>query len=584
METTHPEPDSLLAIDVGSSTTRAIFIDVVEGGYRFVAAGESPTTLGAPVNDVSAGIRRALDHLQEITGRSFLDVEGRLIVPSTNEASGVDAVVATFSAGEPLRVVAVGLLEDVSLQSAQNLIATTYARVEETIGMNDRRKVEEKVDAILRVRPDLIVMAGGTDGGASKSVIRLLESIGLACFLLPDNQRPHVLFAGNHNIAAEVTADLAGFTQIRSAPNIRPSLEQERLSAAQGVLRELVRDIRVKQNPGLQELNSWVSGRLMPTTQGFARVIRFFSRYYGSQKGVLGVDLGAGSTTVVSAFSGETNHRVYLDLGMGTSLSNVLHHTSIPNIARWLDQEMAESDIRAYILHKTIYPASLPITREELSLEQALAREILRAALKEARKRFPPHAPRSRPDLLPWFEPIVASGSVLTNAPSCGQSLLMLLDGLQPNGITTIVLDRHNLLPSIGAAAEVNPTLAVQIFDTGAFVNLGTVITPIGKAKPGTPILRIRVTDESGEVNKLEIPYGSLKKIPLPVGRAAKLRLQPLHRFDIGMGGAGRGGELNIKGGQLGIIVDARGRPLQLPAKPGQRRQMLRKWQRTLER
>jgi hypothetical protein len=168
MTTSLIDADSLLAIDVGATTTRVALFDVVEGRYRFVATGTAPTTVDAPFNDISEGVRMALDHLQSITGRTLVGPDELLIVPTSGDGSGVDTISATLSVGTPLRIVAVGLLEDVSLESARNLATTTYARVVENISLNDRRKPEARIDAILRLRPDLILAAGGTQNGASQ--------------------------------------------------------------------------------------------------------------------------------------------------------------------------------------------------------------------------------------------------------------------------------------------------------------------------------------------------------------------------------------------------------------------------------
>jgi hypothetical protein len=155
----------------------------------------------------------------------------------------------------------------------------------------------------------------------------------------------------------------------------------------------------------------------------------------------------------------------------------------------------------------------------------------------------------------------------------------MLLDGLQPTGVTTLVLDQHHLSPALGAAAALNPVLAVQVLESSTFLNLGTVISPISNVRPGTPVLRLKMSDETGkETQVVEVKQGSLEKLPLAQGQAASLHLQPLHRSDVGMGGAGRGGGLRIVGGALGVIVDARGRPLRLPADTSRRHDQLKEW------
>jgi hypothetical protein len=159
--------------------------------------------------------------------------------------------------------------------------------------------------------------------------------------------------------------------------------------------------------------------------------------------------------------------------------------------------------------------------------------------------------------------------------------MLMLLDGLQPAGVTTVLLDQNNLVSALGAAADVNPLLSVQVLGSNTMVNLGAVIAPLGTARVGTPILRVKITYEGGREVNLDVKYGSLEVLSLPMGAVATLRLQPLHRFDVGMG-PGRGGRLQVVGGALGVVIDARGRPLVLNSDPIRRREKMQKWLWTL--
>ena len=136
-------------------------------------------------------------------------MKGITLIMPTSEGKGVDTFAATLSAGPAIKTVVVGLLDDVSLESTQRLARSTYTRVVETIGLNDTRKPEEQIDSLVRLRPDLILIAGGTDGGAARSVQRLMETVGLACYLLPADKRPALLFAGNQNLADEVQEKFA---------------------------------------------------------------------------------------------------------------------------------------------------------------------------------------------------------------------------------------------------------------------------------------------------------------------------------------------------------------------------------------
>ena len=159
---------------------------------------------------------------------------------------------------------------------------------------------------------------------------------------------------------------------------------------------------------------------------------------------------------------------------------------------------------------------------------------------------------------------------------------MILLDGLQPTGATTFVLDAYQIAPVLGAAATTNPDLAVQVLDTNAFIHLGTVISPVGRAKQGSPILRAVMKREGEPEIKIELTKGTIKKLPLPVGHTATLQLHPLHKHDIGMGGPGVGGSLLVKGGKMGIVFDGRGRPLVLPDDQQKRFKLINTWREAL--
>jgi MutL protein len=577
------DSDSLMAVDVGSVTTRAALFDVVEGFYRFVASGNAPSTAGAPFKDISEGVHHAIEDLQLITGRKFLDENQRLILPA-EDGKGVDTFAATFSAGPALKTVVVGLLNDVSVESAQRLARSAYVRVVDTIGLNDKRKPEQQIDTLLRLRPDLILVAGGTDNGATASVRNLIETIGLTCYILPAENRPAVLFAGNKNMADEIKKSLQNLTSSLSiSSNLRPDLETEDLQPAQNALARLYSQVRRNQMSGVDELNSLAGNSLMPTAYAEGRIIRFLSQVYDSAKGILGVDLGASAASIAASFGGDLTLGVYPQLGLGEGLANLLRFTSLNEIMKWLTLDIPADTVRDYLYQKSLYPSSLPATAEDLSIEQALARQALNMALNSLSKDFPRQARRASPGLIPYFEPILACGSVITRAPTLGQSLLMLLDGIQPVGITTMILDQNNLLPALGAAASRNSILPIQILESGAFMGLATVVAPYSTAKVGTPILKGRVVYQNGNESRMDIKQGALEVFPLPAGQSGRLYLQPFHHTDIGFGpGRAAEGGIPVTGTALGLVIDARGRPLRLPGDAARRRDMAKKWLWTL--
>lgn len=582
MPTSLIEGESLLAVDVGATATRAVLFDVVEGNYRFVAIGQSPTTAEAPFRDIGLGVREAIANIQSVTGRTFLNKERVLISPSQADGTGVDAFVATISAGPAVRAVIVGLLSDVSVESARRLLETTYTRVVETFSLSDRRRADQQIDDLLRARPELVFVAGGTDGGASRSIRKMLETVGMACYVMPDEKRPIILFAGNQKLSNDVQTLMKGLSPaLHFSPNIRPSLETEDLEPAARELASLITVARRGQLRGIEELESWTKGHILPTSYAMGRMIRFLGQLTGAEGGVLGVDIGASATTVAAGFNGKLSLHTYPQFGMGENLANLLQYTNVEEIERWLSLDVSAASIRDYIYQKALYPSILPATPEEYAIAQALARQNLNLSLRAARRDFPAEARSLRPDLSPVFDLIIASGGALADAPTLGQSLLLLLDAVQPVGVTHLMLDRNSILPLLGVSAEQNHILPVQVLESGAFQNLGTVVSTVGNASHGAALLRAKLTTANKNETVVEVKAGGIEVLPLGQGESGQLALQPVGRADAGFG-PGRGQTISVTGGALGVVIDGRGRPLNLSTDPVRRRELTKKWLWTL--
>ncbi|NPV75067.1 MAG: hypothetical protein HPY59_01705 [Anaerolineae bacterium] len=572
MTTSIVEAESILAIDLGSVHTRALLFDVVEGQYRFIGSGSAASTTNAPFRDIGEGFHQAVLDLQEKLGRTLVE-NGVLILPSREDNAGIDKLVVTYTAGPELRIVTAGLLADVSLQSVQRLATTVCGQIAESISLGDHRRPEAQIDAILRAEPNLIILGGGTEQGASRSVFKLAELLMMVCRVLPQERRPHILYAGNQALARRIQDVLSKWTIVHVAPNLRPGIDSEDLSPAQETLASLVTGFRNSQIGGMQSLTSQCSAAPLPVSHAMGRMVKFLSQSYDPTKGVLGIDIGSKGVIVAVGKAGKLSLKVS-PYGMGSSANRLAETSLIDEVNRWMAVFTPPETIRDYLWQKTLYPGSIPYTAEALAIEQAMARVILRLGMSQTWSSYP--------DLGESFEPILASGSILSQAPTAGQALLMLLDGLQPVGVSTVILDKYNLLPALGIAAEVNSLLPVQTLESSAFLNLGTVICPISPARYGAPILRIRLEYEKGNETRMEIQQGSLTSLPLKNGQSARLHLEPLRRTLIDPAGQRGINSFKITGGLCGAVIDARGRPIPLPGDAARRRDILKKWKQTL--
>jgi hypothetical protein len=570
------ESESLLAADVGGAKTRVALFDVVEGEYRFIAAGSAPSTAEAPFRDMSEGVRNAIVDLQSVTGRDLLDAGRQLITPGRPDGSGVDAFVATVSAGPALKTAIIGLLPDVSLESARRLAETGYTWIVDQAGVLDPRQPDQRIDALLRLQPDLVLIAGGTDGGASRSVRKMLEPTGISSFLVTPERQPAVLFAGNQKLDGEVKSLMGRVaSSVHISPNVRPSLETEDLEPAARDLADVCLGVRRRTLSGMDVLDAWSGGRVLPSAYAEGRMLRFLGKVYGgSRGGVLCVDLGSSAAVVAAGFPERTVLKVYPQFGLGESLPRLLQYASLEEILRWSPIEISTGQLRDYLFQKSLYPSSISVSREDQMVGRAVTRQALDLAIRSALRDFPR---QGRTGGIPPFEPIIASGGALADGATSGQNMLLLLDAIQPAGIATVILDRRGLLPMLGAAAARNSILPIQVLESGAFQSLGTAVSILG-AGPGDKVVAVaRLTAENGAEAQAEIKGGRLQTLPLPQGQTGRLVLNPRQGANVGFG-PGRSGSVTISGGTLGVVFDARGRPLRLPGDPGQRREILARW------
>lgn len=573
------DAETLLAVDVGTVNTRASIFDVVDGRYRLVATAKAPSTAAAPLFDIGEGVRMALDRVQTITGRRLVDESDLLIMPVTPSGSGVDIFVATASAGPQVRAVLVGLMPGVSAESAKHLAASTYIDVVGEIGLMDKRRDSEKIDVILSANPDLILVTGGTDGGATESVLQLIDLVGVAADQIPPSDRPRIVYAGNRSLSASVIERFGDRFHVDLSPNVRPSLGIEDLSQARLHISDAISEVRATRVSGFEELDHWSGGNLLLSADAFGRVIKYLSRIYEPEKGVLGVDVGANQTTIAAAFEGDLRLTVNTDLGLGAPLPSLLEGGGLSRILRWMPTEISPTKVQDYVFNKSLNPSVIPAEIEDLHIEFALTRELIRTALRRARTGWPRGKNLKSTWLLPAIEPIIISGEVLARAPRPGYAALTLLDALEPTGISTLVLDPHSLTPALGATAGPLPMVTVHLLESGSFVSLGTIVSPVGRARTGRKILRVQLErDQVGEDIVGDIRMGQLVTLPLKQGENARLTLRPERGIDVGFGGPGKAGALRVAGGALGLIIDARGRPLNLQKDPERRRESNEKW------
>ncbi|MBN1993058.1 MAG: glutamate mutase L [Anaerolineae bacterium] len=570
--------ESILAADCGNTTTTTALIEVVDGQHRLLATGQATSTYGPPWRDITLGIQEATRQIEKETGRTLLAPGGWPITPRGAGRQGVDVFVMVSSAGPPLAVALAGLMQDISLASARRAAATTYTHITAELSLDSdrrsrRRSAEAQVQTLQADPPEVILLTGGTDGGAERPVIEMANVISMALQVLPGKRKPDILFAGNIDTHARVSEILGAVAWLRTIANIRPTLDAENLASVQVELENLYLQRKLFQLPGFEKLQNW--SRLPPAlaSKSFEKAITYIGQH--NHLNVLGANIGSGATMISTQAQDVRGSTVRSDAGVGHSLASLLNIVPLEKIRRWLPFDLPLAELRHQLLNKCLQPASIPTTEEELFIELAVAREALRLVVEQARAGWPLQPSTGRRDV--QWNLLVGAGRPLTQTPQVYQAALVLLDALEPWGVASLALDANGLANILGAVAVAQPVAAVEVMVRHAFLNLGTVVAPAGHGSPGKPALNLKIDYGEGDPLETEIPYGSIKVLDLPAGRKATLEIRPTNNFNM-IGQRGRGALAEVEGGVLGIIIDARGRPLRLPRDDTMRQERLKQW------
>jgi uncharacterized protein (TIGR01319 family) len=602
-----PDPESIrsiLATDCGSTTTKAILIERGPEGYRLVTRGEAPTTVEAPFEDVTRGVLNAVREVEELRGRKLLD--GDTILSPQRGEDGVDLYLSTSSAGGGLQMMVSGLVLQMTGESAQRAALGAGAIVMDVMALNDGRRPHEKVRRLRQLRPDMILLSGGTDGGDVKRVTELAEIIAAAdprARLGAGYELP-VIYAGNKDAVPMVQACLGSRTALTVVPNLRPSLEREHLGPARDAIHELFMEHVMAHAPGYKKLMTWSPVPIMPTPGAVGLIIEKVAKR--DRMAVVGVDIGGATTDVFSVFrvpgaandATVFNRTVSANLGMSYSVSNVMAEAGIANILRWVPFAVDEVELRNRIKNKMIRPTTIPQTLDDLVIEQAICREALRLSFEQHKALAVglkgKQTARDISDVLDQSSSggslvdlvdlglLVGSGGVLSHAPRRAQSMLMMIDAFLPEGITELAVDSIFMTPQLGVLSTVHEVAATEVFERDCLVLLGPCVAPIGAGRAGQPCVTVEWTPESGAPSRHEVAFGTLLRVRTP-GERGKLTATPGRGFDMGAG-KGKPVTRTVRAGVVGLVVDARGRrPFTLPEDATARIAKLRDWNRALD-
>jgi hypothetical protein len=572
-----PEHGALLVVEIGLDLTRVTLVDVVDQSYRMVARAATPSTFGPPDNDPTRAIIAALRQIEMTTSRELLQGDD-LRYPQDEAGNGVDGVVATTSAAGPLSVAVVGIAEHGSVRSVTHAIRSTYTTLVETIALDaGGKELGQHVMTLANTKPDVVVIAGGNEGGTPSPNKRLAHIVGLLATY--SDKQPLVIFAGNSAAAEEVRQTIGTAAPVEVTDNVLPMPQLPRLEPTRSLLRRYYREQRAAALPGAERLKKVRCEWLGSVVEDQGLMVRFLAQRFA--RNVLAVSVDSWSAACLLMSGGHYSEAIIGRMGLRLGVLDVLKVRGPAAIQRWLPFELDEQTLHNRLLNRVVRPRQVATDLDDLLLDYAIMREALNVAYLALRD----ERPQAQYDL-------VYAGGALADAPRPGLAALALLDALQPTSRDSVLaidlyLDQFSLLAASGALAHIDTDAAACLLEQDGLNNmpLATVIVPRGELTPGKKIADVELTPVHGTPITRTVNVGQIVRLPLARGKRATLRIQPAAGIAVGPNKPGTevlSDEAAISGSALGVIIDARPRPLTLPDDLTQRRAVLLGWMEAL--
>ncbi len=436
----------VLLIDFGSTYTKVTAVDVDEA--RLIGSAAAYTTVETDIND---GLDNALARLEQKVGK--LDFAQRF---------------ACSSAAGGLRMVTVGLVPSLTAEAARLASLGAGAKV---IRVYAYELTEEDVEEIAAVKPDILLLTGGTDGGNKACITHNAELIASCKADFP------VIYAGNRSCASQCVKLLEG-REVIKCPNVMPRMNELNITPVQEEIRELFLRQIIKAK-GLSKASELVSGILMPTPSSVLRAMELLSEGTKNQSGIgdlVGIDPGGATTDVYSIALGlpepKSKRTVEGDIGVRYSVHGIVDACGLERVAAMAG--LGEERCRQLVDYLSTHTDTLPDTEELKNLDYALASGAVETAVTRHAGRMEQVYTNTGPVLVQQGKNlcgvrkiIITGGSVIHSGRAheiAAHGLFNEADAysLKPKQ-ADIYVDRRYILSAMGILAENYPDVALTI-------------------------------------------------------------------------------------------------------------------------
>jgi len=492
--------DFILVTDIGSTTTKALLLEIRDGRFVPVETAEEPTTVESPHEDVRVGLFRAVDRMAGKTRLSLREGD-RFTVP----------YYTTSSAGGGLQILVVALASWDTGVMARAVTCGAGGVVLDSFTIDDETPRVEKMRRMSTLSPDLVIMAGGYEGGAVAGVINMAHLLALAAPRPKYGQgRLPVVYCGNTKARGFVKETLGDGFELHFAPNIRPSGLEFNLQPAIASVHGLFMEHVMQMAPGYHRVAEAASAPVIPTPTGVERILSLFAR--GREENLVLADMGGATTDVFSIVGGAVQRTVSSNIGMSYSLSNILREAGNSMVSRHIPG-LDSNAVRDRVLSKTLFPTLPPADAFGNLVEHACAAEGVRLAFqqhlefayKRERVGFLDRLKlldRCRYEetfktldgshrfKLSGFSTLIGAGGVLAHSGNL-RAAWMLAQGFHPPGVTTLMVDSLFQSPHMGVLSGAYPEPALDYYSKTCLRKICRVVTPSGAVRDGRPAITV---------------------------------------------------------------------------------------------
>lgn len=449
---------NILLIDFGSTYTKLTAVDVES--EQILGTAAAFTTIETDIND---GLSNGMKILEEKLGK--LEYE---------------ACYACSSAAGGLRMVTSGLVPELTGEAAKLASLGAGAKV---VGIYAFQLTEDDVEDIAKLKPDIFLLVGGTDGGNTECIIHNAKMIA---GMKPDFP---IVIAGNRNAARECERILSGF-ETHICPNVMPKFGKLEIEPTQKKIREIFLN-RIIQAKGLSRAAELLSDIMMPTPAAVLQAMELLAKGTENEHGIgdlVAVDVGGATTDVYSIADGMPEHMntVYKglpepyakrtvegDIGMRYSIQGIVDVATPRRIAALsgLSEERSLELVEYLKQNKDKTPDG---DEELISLDYALASSAIEEAVRrhagsiyETYTMMGQTFVQEGKNLTKVKEIVVTGGSLIHTEKTEEIASHALFSPTQPESLrprmANVWVDRSYILAAMGLLSSYYPDVALRI-------------------------------------------------------------------------------------------------------------------------